>query len=411
MVAVLSALVQEVPGNLIRNVHQVFVKLVETRFLKRHINVNHKTVEDRLSESRKDGEEEDEEDLYVIPKIDLNTLINVSANSEGQPAKRLKTCTDENEVDGGIYWKVNFDRFNQYLRDQLLVEAIRTLLFDERAGQIVRILLQLSETRTHHLAAITTPISNHEIIEAAIKENVVKTASSLESYLHVLNEDMNNRFIFKSESNAGGGLYSVNILKCLEKLVISSVASVIESRFGSKCARIFRLILSKKYLQQKQIEEIGMIPSKDAKELTYKLLENGFIKTLQYPRQPDYAPSRTFFVFTVDLESLVRNLIQTSYFSIFNAISRREFELESPKNKLILERKQFIDAFIANLQLQGSTPETEKQILDLNNSFTVHDKNLLNNLKHIKTKLELSEIQIDETLILFQIWLVMFKTK
>jgi hypothetical protein len=26
--------------------------------------------------------------------------------------------------DDGIYWKVNFDRFHQYMRDQLLISAI-----------------------------------------------------------------------------------------------------------------------------------------------------------------------------------------------------------------------------------------------------------------------------------------------
>jgi len=40
-------------------------------------------------------------------------------------------------------------------------------------------------------------------------------------------------------------------------------------RFGSKCCRIFRLVLVKKHLEQKQVEEFAMIPAKEAKEHLY----------------------------------------------------------------------------------------------------------------------------------------------
>ena len=48
-------------------------------------------------------------------------------------------------------------------------------------------------------------------------------------------------------------------------------------RFGSKCFRIFRLIMIKKILEQKQVAELAMISGKEAKELLYILLAENFV--------------------------------------------------------------------------------------------------------------------------------------
>lgn len=53
--------------------------------------------------------------------------------------------------------------------------------------------------------------------------------------------------------------------------------SLFLSRFGSRCARIFRLVLQKKHLEQKQVEDFAMIPAKEAKDMLYKMLSENFI--------------------------------------------------------------------------------------------------------------------------------------
>lgn len=51
----------------------------------------------------------------------------------------------------------------------------------------------------------------------------------------------------------------------------------LHSRFGSRCARIFRLVLQKRHLEQKQVEDFAMIPAKEAKDMLYKMLSENFI--------------------------------------------------------------------------------------------------------------------------------------
>lgn len=57
----------------------------------------------------------------------------------------------------------------------------------------------------------------------------------------------------------------------------SHLLSLFLSRFGSRCARIFRLVLQKKHLEQKQVEDFAMIPAKEAKDMLYKMLSENFV--------------------------------------------------------------------------------------------------------------------------------------
>lgn len=176
-------------------------------------------------------------------------------------------------------------------------------------------ILRLSETRTHPCASFTVPISNHEIIEHAMKDKICPKADLVESYLHCFNGDIQNNFISKTEDRGASAMYSVNILTSLQKIVDSCLASYVEEYLGAKCSRIFRLLLSRKHLQQKQIEDITMIPAKEAKRLTYILFDQGLIKALQIPKSADYAPSRTIFLFEGMIVFLIFLMVQFFIFS------------------------------------------------------------------------------------------------
>ena len=57
-------------------------------------------------------------------------------------------------------------------------------------------------------------------------------------------------------------------------------------RFGSRSARIFRLLLRKRHLEQKQVEDFAMIPAKEAKDMLYTLMsENLVLLQVHLPNQ------------------------------------------------------------------------------------------------------------------------------
>jgi len=68
-------------------------------------------------------------------------------------------------VDDGIYWSVNFSRFEQFFRDQAIVVAMRKKHGIE-CGEITRAMLRISEVTTSADATKTQAISAAEISRA-----------------------------------------------------------------------------------------------------------------------------------------------------------------------------------------------------------------------------------------------------
>lgn len=58
----------------------------------------------------------------------------------------------------------------------------------------------------------------------------------------------------------------------------SSVIVLPVVRFGSRSARIFRLLLRKRHLEQKQVEDFAMVPAKEAKDMLYMLLSQNLVQ-------------------------------------------------------------------------------------------------------------------------------------
>ena len=82
-------------------------------------------------------------------------------------------------------------------------------------------------------------------------------------------------------------------------------------RFGGPACRIFRLLLLKRQLEQKQIAEMAMIPVKDTRELLYKLVKVEFVQLQEVARTADHSPSRTFYLWRVRRAQAARCVLHT----------------------------------------------------------------------------------------------------
>ncbi|XP_072625531.1 DNA-directed RNA polymerase III subunit RPC3 isoform X2 [Canis lupus baileyi] len=310
-----------------------------------------------------------EKDMYLVPKLSLigkgKRRRSSDEDAAGEPkAKRPKHNTDNKEPipDDGIYWQANLDRFHQHFRDQAIVSAVAN-----RMDQIFRSL--------------------------PVGYNISKQV--LDQYLTLLADDP-LEFVGKS-GDSGGGMYVINLHKALGSLATATLESVVQERFGSRCARIFRLVLQKKHLEQKQVEDFAMIPAKEAKDMLYKMLSGNFISLQEIPKTPDHAPSRTFYLYTVNILSAARMLLHRCYKSIANLIERRQFETK--ENKRLLEKSQRVEAIIASMQATGAE---DAQLQEIEEMITVPERQQLETLKRNVNKLDASEIQVDETIFLLE---------
>ncbi|KAG7469434.1 hypothetical protein MATL_G00128860 [Megalops atlanticus] len=338
-------------------------------------------------------------DRYTLPHINLTgrgKRRRSSEDSEGEQraGKRAKLDTEAAPLgDEGIYWQVNFDRFHQHFRDQAIVSAVASKL-DQTSSEIVRTMLRMSEVTTTPTAAYTQPLSANEIFRA-LPPSYSISRPVLEQYLSLLVDDP-MEFVGKS-GDSGGGMYVVNLHKALASLARATLESVVQERFGSRSARIFRLLLRKRHLEQKQVEDFAMIPAKEAKEMLYTLLSENLVQLQEIPKTPDHAPSRTFYLYTVNPLPTARLLLQHCYKTVANLIERRLYETK--ENKRLLEKSQRIEAILASLQASGAEPG---QLTEVEEMITAPERQQLQALRSHVNKLDSSENQVDETIFLLE---------
>ncbi|XP_069806194.1 DNA-directed RNA polymerase III subunit RPC3 [Dendropsophus ebraccatus] len=339
-----------------------------------------------------------EKEMYIVPRVTLigkGKRRRSSDDDEGaSQSKRAKRDPGaENGQDDGIYWQINTVRFHQHFRDQAIISAVSNKM-DQTSSEIVRTMLRMSEITTSSNAAFTQPLSSNEIFRALpAGYNISKQV--LDQYLTLLADDP-LEFVGRS-GDSGGGMFVINLHKAVATLATSNLESIVQERFGSRCARIFRLLLRKRHLEQKQVEDFAMIPAKEAKEMLYKMLSVNLVTLQEIPKTPDHAPSRTFYLYAVNPLAAARMLLQRCYKTVANLIERRQFETK--ENKRLLEKSQRIEAIIASMQATGAE---ESQLQEIEEMITAPERQQLENLKRNVNKLDASEIQVDETIFILE---------
>ncbi|XP_012690380.1 DNA-directed RNA polymerase III subunit RPC3 [Clupea harengus] len=336
-------------------------------------------------------------DCYKLPHINLRGRGKRRRSSEDgedkREAKRPKLENGEPVGDEGIYWQVNFQRFHLHFRDQAIISAVACKL-DQTSSEIVRTMLRMSEVTTQPGAAHTQPLSANEIFRA-LPPSYSIGRPILDQYLTLLVDDP-MEFVGKS-GDSGGGMYVVNLHRALANLARATLESVVQERFGSRSARIFRLLLRKRHLEQKQVEDFAMIPAKEAKDMLYTLLSENLVQLQEIPKTPDHAPSRTFYLYTVSQLPTARMLLQRCYKTVSNLIERRLFETK--ENKRHLEKSQRIEAILASLQNTGAEAT---QLQEVEEMITAPERQQLEALRHHINKLDSSENQVDESIFLLE---------
>jgi DNA-directed RNA polymerase III subunit RPC3 len=139
------------------------------------------------------------------------------------------------------------------------------------------------------------------------------------------------------------------------------------------------LLLLKRQLEQKQIAEEAMIPVKDTRELLYKLFKVEFVQLQEVARTADHSPSRTFYLWRVDLLRVIDKISGELYRTISKVRARLLHELQ---------REAEVLAQHAVVQASGGT-------------LTAEEHSRLRRVKHVAGALEVSLMRLDNLSLLF----------
>ena len=175
----------------------------------------------------------------------------------------------------------------------------------------------------------------------------------------------------------------MNMRRIIDLIRIKEIEAIVRERFGGPACRIFRLLLLKRNLEQKQIAEMAMIPVKDTRELLYKLLKSEYVRIQEVARTSDHAPSRTFYLWRVDLLSVVEQVGRELYHATSNLRARLMHELSLEKDTLML---------LESAQDKSKVPLT-----------AVQRQNLMR-MRTIATRLESSVLRLDKLVLIFNVF-------
>ncbi|XP_043542590.1 DNA-directed RNA polymerase III subunit RPC3 [Chiloscyllium plagiosum] len=347
-----------------------------------------KKVADRLRETMEDNKTREHSEtsntfvrLVQTHFLQKCGLVSESVTAEGsQPSRAPTLITDEKEM----YTVPNLS----------VVDSSQT------SSEIVRTMLRMSEVTTSSSSSHTQPLSSNEIFRA-FPPGYNLSKPVLDQYLTLLSDDPVSVSVHTlpvwNESETWGLVVITDLHRALASLARATVESVVQERFGSRSARIFRLLLRKRHLEQKQVEDFAMIPAKEAKGMMYRMLSENYISLQEIPKTPDHAPSRTFYLYTVNLLPTARMILQRCYKTVVNLINRREYETR--ENKRLLEKSQRIEAIMASMQATGAE---EQQLQEIEEMITAPEQQQLETLKHNVNMLDSSENQVDETIFILE---------
>jgi DNA-directed RNA polymerase III subunit RPC3 len=328
---------------------------------------------------------EEENKVKSLPSFDVTSL--EAAILQGN----LESIKDT------IYWKPNEAVLSQKYRDSIITSAaVRRV--DDIGGRIVRSILDLSA----ELHDPWSPTSGHMGM-SKIGDRVRRDWSSLvthaDQYLTILTSDR-TRFVDKV-GDSGGGQYQVNYKHILTELTAATVEQIILERFGSKSMRIFRFIREKKYVEENQIQQVVMIPSKEAKLLTYQLMENNFICLQELKKTINATtPSKALYLFYVNFNQVVRYCLNLSLHTLYNLKKRSTHELGACAR--LIEKRDKVHSIMESLRAQGGTEDQLAEVAEMISPPEVEELKVLDNKMN---QCSLAEIKTLNTLFIMQTFL------
>lgn len=111
-----------------------------------------------------------------------------------------------------------------------------------------------------------------------------------------------------------------------------------------------------------QISKVAMLAPKDVRVITASLSSSSLLELQEVPRSADRAPSRTFYLWHVDLPRAYTALISHLYKTLANLGQRKAAEVE--KKRALVERRERVDVRESGGELLGEVDRKEGKELD-----------------------------------------------
>ncbi|KAJ7286042.1 hypothetical protein C8J57DRAFT_1286564 [Mycena rebaudengoi] len=277
-------------------------------------------------------------------------------DQKGPRSTKRKVVEEEDVVDPTVYFRVNYAKFNIHIRNTLIEKAAKER-FNDSAALVIRATLKVTEPKQKDLSdAKTEPVSVSNIaVTMSDADNlasglILKTknpsnTACIKDYLGILSCADNptaagRAAAFLSYTSSKVQIEFELICKRLRRRVLESVT---RERHGLESVRILRLLLDTGKMDEKRISKVVMVPGKDARPLLAVMSAESLISTQEVAKSADRNPTRTFYLWYVDLPKAYSVILGNLYKTLYNIGVRRDAEREEPMVKAVLEKRERSD--------------------------------------------------------------------
>ncbi|CAI2317571.1 unnamed protein product [Caenorhabditis sp. 36 PRJEB53466] len=287
-------------------------------------------------------------------------------------ASRKRKQSAPADADAGQYWRLNWLRFSAYLRDELIIDYLiggGTGVRKEENGEegadrtqyitqnVASLMFKINETRAKPLSmdSITASLTD---LQRLVKDNQLNLSKpDIELACQILVDESDG--IVRKVGESNGGLFTVDIQRAMRQICRHHCESLIREQFEVRAIRVMRLLESRYFLDEEQVEKMSMMSGKEAREMLYALVEEGYVFTKPVGRSNDFQPARTFYLYYVDLPRTVRGLVEYTCKLIRNLILRQRHE--RTENRALLEKDATMHMIIDNIRTQAELDEATKK--------------------------------------------------
>ncbi|KAG9290214.1 hypothetical protein G9A89_022190 [Geosiphon pyriformis] len=261
------------------------------------------------------------------------------------PNKAQKT---QEILDEDIYFRVNYERFNILERNAQIVSFAEER-FNKSAAHVMRMILQnANEWKSNYGKPESVPLSFTTIVKmispssGIANEIVIKKEREdpthyqvLKHYLDILAE--NDAKFLRKKDDQMGGIYLVLYQDICDKMKQTKVESILQEKYGRHSVRIFRILLTKGKLDEHNIARFALLSYLETRKLLNDLFLADYIQLQEIPKGTERTPSRTIFLWYVDLDNTYKKVLADLYRSLANLYDRRLYEC-GKRQKLIEKR-------------------------------------------------------------------------
>jgi len=315
--------------------------------------------------------------------------------------KREQEAAMKVDVAEETYFRVNSNKFNVHIRNELIENTVRER-YNDAAASVIRAVLKATEAKQFSISDPQSEAASvaNTSIQLSEDDDLVSglaypssqkpsTMTALKDILGILSSADNptpfgraNSFISFAGSQTSKVFVEYELI--CRRLRRRVYEAVVKETHGDPGIRVVRFLLEHGKMGGDQLAKVAMMTAEQIRTLLTSLSEDSLVSIQEVPKGADRNPQRTYYLWYVDLNKAYSVILGKMYKTLYNISVRRDAEEQEPTVKAVLEK------------CKRSDVQEDDSLL------TRMEKEVLQGWEERRRKLSILEMRVEETVFILR---------